>query len=110
VSLRPADQVILAVCDQPFLTAGHLRELVRSAETSGKGIVASRYDGIPGTPVLFKSNYFPDLLNLQGDYGAKKLFPVFAGDMATVPFALGSIDIDTPGDYERLQKHDHRQV
>jgi molybdenum cofactor cytidylyltransferase len=110
VSARPADQAILAVCDQPFLTAAHLHALVKHAETSGKGIVASCYNAIPGTPVLFTSRYFTDLLNLQGDDGARKLFPIFAEDMAEVPFSLGAIDIDTQEDYERLQKHDRRPV
>jgi molybdenum cofactor cytidylyltransferase len=106
----PALQVILMVCDQPFLNSAHLNKLSALAGTTTKGIIASEYKLAAGTPVLFKREYFDDLLNLHGDNGAKKLFNKYASELLTVPFINGEIDIDTVGDYKKLKDHDQGQV
>ena len=94
--------VILAVCDQPFVTAQIFRELINEAESSGKGIVASSYGGTLGTPVLFDQRYFSELALLKGTEGAKKVVTKFKENVASVTFEKGEIDIDTPEDYNRL--------
>ena len=92
--------VILMLCDQPFVDASLLNELVQ--KKSLKGIVASSYNGITGAPVLFDAAYFGELLLLKGQEGAKKLLLKYPNDIDTVSFPLGSIDIDTIEDYEKL--------
>ena len=42
-------------------------------------------------------------LDLQGNEGAKKLLLKYTNEVHTIPFPLGMIDIDTIGDYERLE-------
>jgi molybdenum cofactor cytidylyltransferase len=102
--LRPdADAVIIAVCDQPFISSGLLLELAGEFETSGKGIVASTYADSMGTPVLFGSCYFEQLLSLSGSEGAKKLLLQHQGDLARVNFPAGHIDIDTSEDLRKLE-------
>jgi molybdenum cofactor cytidylyltransferase len=96
------DQIIIVVCDQPFISAGLLQQLIDTNVSSGKGIVGCSYDNIIGTPVLFDKQYFPALQGLNGQQGAKRLLQQYAEDVATIPFPQGSIDIDTPEDYERL--------
>lgn len=93
---------IIAVCDQPFVSADLFRQLITQQETTGKEIVACAYADTLGTPVLFGKKYFAELLNLTGDEGAKRLLSLYGADMATVSFPLGTIDIDTPEDYRRL--------
>lgn len=98
--------VILLVCDQPFVTGELLRRLVaRKAETQ-KPIVACSYQNTLGTPVLFDKTFFPDLLALNGQQGAKKLVYQHPDKVAAVDFPLGYIDIDTPADYAALQQKD----
>jgi molybdenum cofactor cytidylyltransferase len=94
--------VILTVCDQPFITAEVFGGLIQEAETSGKGIVASSYGGTLGTPVWFDQLYFNELFLLKGTEGAKKVVKKFAAQVASVTFEKGEIDIDTPEDYNRL--------
>lgn len=103
LSLHEAvEEVIISVCDQPFLSADLFKRLVEKRAVSGKGIVACMYAGTTGTPVLFTRNYFDSLLQLKGEEGAKKLLKLYKEDMATVPFPEGNIDIDSEGDYADL--------
>ena len=92
--------VIVAVCDQPFVNAEVFQLLISKADQDK--IVASQYADTIGTPVFFPLRYFPDLLRLKGVEGAKKLVESHQSDVITVPFPLGSIDIDTPADYDNL--------
>lgn len=96
------EAVIVAVCDQPHISAALLRQLAAERRATGKGIIASGYAGISGTPVLFSQRYFEALAMLTGDEGAKKLLRLYQDDLYTVPFEQGEIDIDTEEDYLRL--------
>ncbi|MEP7256863.1 MAG: nucleotidyltransferase family protein [Flavitalea sp.] len=93
---------IVAVCDQPFVTTAILNNLIKKHIVTGKGIIASSYAGVSGTPSLFSKKYFEDLLHLEGNEGAKKLLAKYESDVLTVPFNKGEIDIDTPEDYDNL--------
>jgi len=94
--------VIISVSDQPFVSSELFLVLIETAKATGKGIIASFYDDTFGTPVLFQEKYFDLLLGLKGAEGAKKLVKQFAGDVASIPFPLGGIDIDTQEDYRKL--------
>jgi molybdenum cofactor cytidylyltransferase len=94
--------VIISVSDQPFINSELFLALIETSEATGKGIVASFYDDTFGTPVLFEKKYFDSLLGLKGAEGAKKLIKQFAGDVASIPFPMGGIDIDTLEDYRKL--------
>jgi molybdenum cofactor cytidylyltransferase len=98
------DQIIIVVCDQPFISAGLLQQLIDRKASSGKGIVGCSYDNTIGTPVLFDQQYFPALQGLNGQQGAKRLLQQYPEDVDTLPFPQGSFDIDTPEDYERLTR------
>lgn len=99
---QEVQNIILAVCDQPFVSANLFSQLVEKQKESGKNMVASTYAGTVGTPVLFTQKYFDALLTLQGDKGAKKLLVANPEDLATVDFPNGHMDIDTREDYEGL--------
>lgn len=96
------DQVIFMVCDQPFVTAGLLLNLINEQQKSRKPIVASAYANTLGIPALFDSSLFPQLLDLQGDTGARKLIRQYPDKTAAVVFKEGEFDIDTAVDYELL--------
>lgn len=95
-------QVILSVCDQPFVTAALFQQLFQQQQKSGREIVASAYAGAKGTPVLLSRKYFGQLLGLEKDAGAKQILQAYPDDVATVDFPGGEVDIDTVEDYERL--------
>ena len=87
--------VVLA-CDQPAVTAEHLRELARG----GDEVVASGYAGRKGVPAYFPARVFPELLELRGDAGARGLLAT----ARVVELPGGELDIDTVEDLERATR------
>lgn len=96
------DSVVLMLCDQPFVDREVLNQLI--SPHSAKSIVASAYNGAIGPPVFFDGYYFPELLLVQGNEGAKNLILKYEDNITTIPFPLGNIDIDTIEDYENLKQ------
>lgn len=96
------EAIMITVCDQPFLTRDILLSLIDGYLETDKGIIASAYEDTIGTPVLFSARYFIELMNLQGQEGAKKIIREHIDDVATKPFPRGGIDIDTQEDYRKL--------
>ena len=97
-----ADSTILMVCDQPFISASLLNNLVSAHKTTGKSIVTCYYQNVIGPPTLFHKTIFPELLNLKGDTGARKIVEKHITAVETVRFDEGIIDIDTEADYKAL--------
>ncbi len=99
-----ADAVMLLVCDQPRLSVGHLRRLIEKFERlNGAVIVASEYAGMVGIPAVFPAAWFPALLSLEGDSGARKILREASDSVLTVEFDGGEVDVDTPADVEALR-------
>ncbi len=101
--LRP-DSIIFMVCDQPYVSSSLLLNLMKKKNETGKHIVASSYNDEAGTPALFHRSFFPALMELKGDKGARKLISYNPEQVATVPFPEGEKDIDTKEDYELLNQ------
>ncbi|MEQ1676668.1 MAG: nucleotidyltransferase family protein [Chitinophagaceae bacterium] len=101
--INPAtDAAILMVCDQPYVSASLLNDLILAHNKTNKPIVTSSYDNTTGPPALFHKSIFQELLQLTGDTGARSIVQKHINDVATVSFPKGSIDIDTAADYEAL--------
>lgn len=93
---------VMMVCDQPFVTAELLDNLIRRYLETGKAIVASSYGQTFGPPALFHKSLFPELLGLKGDVGAKGLIFKHPHDLESIPFPEGDIDVDTEADYQKF--------
>lgn len=105
INLEPSiSQAIIMLCDQPFVDAELLNKLIAEKQLSGKAIAACTYDNTLGTPVLFDRIFFPQLLMLEGQQGAKKIIIDNEEQLVPVPFPYGNIDIDTIDDYEKLKR------
>jgi molybdenum cofactor cytidylyltransferase len=98
--------VVLLPADQPLVTAEHLRALEENQATSGKSIVASRYAGTVGVPVLFSRQYFPHLLRLEPGKGCKGIIMSNEQHALLVDCQAAEFDIDTPDDYASLPSND----
>ncbi len=101
------EAVILSVCDQPMLSADVFFQIISEKNASKKGIVASQYAETLGVPVLFSKKYFPQLLKLEGERGAKKLIFENENDCAAVDFPGGEWDVDEVQDWEVGIYSDH---
>ena len=99
---QPSGALLLS-CDQPRLTAAHLRALMETfAAQAEPSIVASAYAGVRGVPAMFPRGVFADLLALRGDKGARELLAQPPCPLVVVEFPGGEVDIDVPADLDAL--------
>lgn len=96
------DAVMVLLTDQPLVSIGLLQHLLEVYKNEGKGIVACRYDNQLGVPAVFGRQYIDELLQLEGDKGAKWVIVRHRADCAEVQFEAGSIDLDSKSDVERF--------
>lgn len=96
------DGVLILVCDQPYINSEQIQSLVQLQNNTGLPMAACFYAGILGTPALFHSSMFSDLLYLKGDVGAKKIMNLAMDKVAKLHFEAGVIDIDTEQDYQKI--------
>jgi CTP:molybdopterin cytidylyltransferase MocA len=92
---KGADGVVLMTCDQPAVTAEHLRALMASGE-----VTASAYAGRRGVPAYFPAASFAGLMELRGDAGARELLR----GVATVELTGGELDVDTAADLAEAKR------
>ncbi len=92
---KEADGVVLMTCDQPAVTAEHLRALMKSGEAT-----ASVYAERRGVPAYLPASSFAQLMELHGDSGARDLLR----EAASVELANGELDIDTVEDLAEAER------
>lgn len=92
------DAALVMLCDQPLMTTELLAALLQAWEPGS--IVASDYGEALGPPCVFDRAYFPELLALTGDSGARKLLKKYP--CRTVAFPGGRVDVDTLTDWQAL--------
>lgn len=96
------DAVVITLCDQPFVDAHLLNQLVESYRVTQSLIVASAYANTLGVPALFGRSLFAELGTLNADVGAKYLIQQNSDQVYPVSFPKGAIDLDTPAQYQQL--------
>ncbi len=103
------EAAIIMLCDQPLVDPSLLQKLIHEHQSSGKLIVASQYQDVLGVPALFHHSLFEQLSRLKQETGARKLIREYEDHTQAVPFAGGSIDLDTAKDYQNyLHRRDDK--
>lgn len=82
--LQDMDALLFVAGDQPLLTGESLALLVRRFAESGKGIACLADETHRGNPAVFSRRYFPALLALSGDRGAKGILREHSDDLLVV--------------------------
>jgi molybdenum cofactor cytidylyltransferase len=99
-----ASGALVMVCDQPSLSAQHLRCLLDAHQADSDRVLASGYAGRTGVPAIFPREMFPALLKLQGDQGARALLQRSGTTVHAIDFPGGELDLDSPEDLQRLER------
>lgn len=97
------DGVVVALGDMPFVTAHQVDRLIAAYdEDEGRTICVPTHDGKWGNPVLWSRRYFPEMLAISGDKGARELLHTYADKLCEVPMEDTGIlrDFDTPEAFE----------
>ena len=104
-SLEPGcPAVMITLCDQVLVTADHLRQLAGEWIAGPSRIIASGYAGTLGTPAVIPAEFYPQLLALEGDTGAKSVLKNNPDRVRTVPVPEAEFDLDAPDDLEKLKQ------
>ena len=83
----------------PQVSAALIDRLIAAFEPErGALVVIPTIDGKRGNPVLWSRRFFPDLLAVEGDVGARHLIGGYAEAVTEVPVedAAALTDVDTP--------------
>jgi CTP:molybdopterin cytidylyltransferase MocA len=88
---------LIMVCDQPALSAKHLRYLLTAHRTTPDHVIASQYAGRSGVPVVLPREMVPAILKLTGDQGARVILQQ-TSRIKNIPFVDGELDLDYPDD------------
>ena len=100
-----ARAVLVLLGDQPGV-GPDLMDAVLEADPEGEAdVVVPVYREGPGNPVLFRAPVFPELLELEGDRGARAVVERAPGRVLEVTLdRTMPRDVDTPGDLRRLEE------
>jgi len=92
--------------DMPRLAAGHVDRLIDAFAAAPESIVVPVHDGRQGNPVLWPRRLFPELLQLDGDAGAKRLIAACRNAVHEIDVGSDAIfvDVDTPEALRDLRK------
>ncbi|HBM89253.1 MAG TPA: 4-diphosphocytidyl-2C-methyl-D-erythritol kinase [Rhodobiaceae bacterium] len=101
----PVDAAVILLGDMPLVSSDLINHLIEARDpTDDKFICVPVVGKKRGNPVLWDASFFPDLLNLSGDVGAKTLMAQNTDLVCEVPVDGDAplADFDTP---EALRKH-----
>ncbi len=98
-----AEQVIVCLADQPFIKETMLHTLQMQAMSANDDYVASSHKGLIKPPIIFAAKTFRELLQIKGDFGAKKIIAkgLLQGKKIEFSDELNFADIDTKEDYQK---------
>ncbi|HEY7841430.1 MAG TPA: NTP transferase domain-containing protein [Gammaproteobacteria bacterium] len=94
--------VLVLLCDQPLIGADQMRALLHAWAAAPERIAASAYADTLGVPAVFPRQYFPQILQLSGDRGAKSVIEANTTTVTAVPIPEAALDIDTQDDYASM--------
>lgn len=107
------EAAVVLLCDQPFVTSDLIVRLVEAYRARGALLVASAYESrgerTLGVPALFSRALFPELMELDGAEGAKRIIQRHAAGAVCVAAQAAAFDVDTPDDYRALQTEPPRR-
>jgi molybdenum cofactor cytidylyltransferase len=94
-----ADGAIVCLADMPQVDASLLNRLIAAFDPDrGALIVMPTVEGRRGNPVLWSRRFFPDLMAIEGDVGARHFIARYGEAVVEVPLEgkAALVDVDTP--------------
>ena len=101
LSALPADidGAVVLLADMPQVDSALIDKLISACDPAKGALIAVPViDGKRGNPVLWSRRFFPELMALDGDVGARHLIVKYSEAVVEVPMAGNAalIDVDTP--------------
>ena len=98
------DSALIMLGDQPLMTPQIIDTLIQVRRKTGKWIVGASYGGKRGNPTLFAANLFPELLEVTGDEGGRRVIERHREELELVKLgnAMVNYDVDTWEAYQQV--------
>lgn len=104
-AMAQCDAILYLVADQPLLDAAAIARILETWQETPDRIVAPAHDGRTGNPCIFPREFFPELCQLQGDVGGKRVIKAHLDRLLTVEVAPDALfDCDTPEALAELRR------
>ena len=104
-AMAQCDAILYLVADQPLLDAAAIAKILETWQETPDRIVAPAHDGRTGNPCIFPREFFPELCQLQGDVGGKRVIKAHLDRLLTVEVAPDALfDCDTPEALAELRR------
>jgi len=100
---KDTDGLMICLGDMPNVTAAHMAQLINAFNAhDGLRICVASHHGKRGNPVIIPSAYFEDILQLEGDQGARSLFTRHADQVEFINIEDEAVlqDFDDPSAFE----------
>ena len=101
-----ADGAIVCLGDMPQVDSALIDRLIGAFDPNhGALVVVPTIDGKRGNPVVWSRRFFPDLMTVEGDVGARYLIGRYTEAVAEVPLTgtAALTDVDTPEALEAVR-------
>jgi molybdenum cofactor cytidylyltransferase len=101
-----ADAAIVCLGDMPRVDAGLMNRLIAAYDPErGALVVVPVIEGRRGNPVLWSRRFFPDLMGVEGDIGARNLIANYSEAVTEVPVtgSAAFTDVDTPESFSAVK-------
>jgi CTP:molybdopterin cytidylyltransferase MocA len=92
-----AEAVLVTLGDQPYITPQVIAMVLDHRDDSAPAVRAT-YDGAAGHPVLLERDLFADVMQLEGDVGARDLLASVAVREVEAGHLCDPLDVDTKED------------
>ncbi len=100
-----AEGVLIVLIDQPLVLSSHYRNLKAAFIPGKKQILASRAkDRWLGVPALFDAFYFDELIELDGDEGARGIIKKYDSQVIPIDADEQLEDMDNQESYFQMQR------
>jgi molybdenum cofactor cytidylyltransferase len=103
---QEADAAIVCLGDMPRVDAALINQLIAGYDPErGALVVVPVIDGRRGNPVLWSRRFFPDLMTVEGDIGARNLIGNYTEAVTEVPVTGNAAftDVDTPESFSAVK-------
>ena len=96
------EAAIILLADQPLVSGDDLHELISYHRKQPDRIIAASANGTIMPPCLFPRAYFPELLILRVENGARAVLQRYGDHIVTVAMPHAAVDIDTKEAYAQF--------
>lgn len=102
-----SEGALICLADMPLIKTSTYNIIIDAFYKNNKKNIIPYYNKTKGNPVLFNKNYFKDLINIKGDYGAKHIIENNKEDFAKISvYDKGVLeDIDNASQYYNYVKN-----